>query len=140
MDTTQGNSRTHRKVTTAITLIDYIYDQKGPQHDLFLLLHNFIMKYSGVRAEVKYKIPFYSVKKPICYIRPQKKGLEGVEVVFWNGVKMKNSLPCLIMKKREWFGGITYKTVDDINFELLDQIIQEGLMVDGPLQLKKYNR
>ena len=118
-----------------MTVIDFIYNQKGAQHELFLQLHSFIMEYDKVRADIKYKIPFYSVKKPICYISPQKKG--GVEVVFWNALKMKDSLPLLDLKKRKWMAGITYKNIDEVDFEVLDKIIQEGISVDGPLEIKK---
>lgn len=118
-----------------MTVIDFIYNQKGPQHDLFLQLHSFIMEYENVGADIKYKIPFYSVTKPICYISPQKNG--GVEIVFWNALKMKKSLPLLDLKKRKWMAGITYNTIDEVNFETLDSIIQEAILHDGPLSLKK---
>jgi hypothetical protein len=92
------------------------------------------MEYEGMRADIKYKIPFYSMTKPICYISPQKKG--GVEVVFWNALKMKDSLPMLDMKKRKWFAGITYQTIDEVDFELLNKLLLEGIRVDGPLDIK----
>ncbi|PCJ65023.1 MAG: hypothetical protein COA58_12190 [Bacteroidetes bacterium] len=112
-----------------MTVIDFIYNQKGSQHDLFLMLHNFISEYESVRADIKYKIPFYSITKPVCYVSPQKKG--GVELVFWNALKMKNSLPFLDPKKRKWFAGITYKSVEDIDFEVLDGLLQEAIACDS---------
>lgn len=118
-----------------MTVIDFIYNQKDSQHELFLQLHSFIMEYEGMRADIKYKIPFYSIAKPICYISPLKRG--GVEVVFWNALKMKNSLPLLDLKKRKWMAGITYNSIDEVDFELLDSIIQEAILHDGPLEIKK---
>lgn len=93
------------------------------------------MEYENIRTDIKYKIPFYSVTKPICYISPLKKG--GIEVVFWNALKLKDSLPLLDLKKRKWMAGITYNTIDDVDFEMLDSVIQEAISVDGPLQIKK---
>jgi len=118
-----------------LTVIDYIYNQTGAQHELFLQFHSFIMGYDGIRADIKYKIPFYSLTKPICYISPQKKG--GVEIVFWNALKMKDSLPLLDLKQRKWMAGITYNNIDEVDFELFDKIFREGISVDGPLEIKK---
>ena len=98
------------------------------------------MEYEGVRADIKYKIPFYSLTKPICYISPLKKGAGGVEIVFWNALKMKESLPLLDMKKRKWMAGITYLNAQDIDFELFDKIMREGIEYDGPLSIKNKKR
>ena len=46
-----------------------------------------------MRADLKWGIPFYSVTKPICYINPLKN--RGVEVVFWSGINLKDSLSYL---------------------------------------------
>ncbi|MBT6234555.1 MAG: hypothetical protein HOI49_00490 [Bacteroidetes bacterium] len=62
-------------------------------------MHSFLSEYDNVKACFKYKIPFYSIFKPICYINPLKSS--GVEVVFWNALKMKNSLPLLDQKTRK---------------------------------------
>ena len=113
-----------------MTVIDFLYRQEGHQRQLFLQLHSFIMGYGhGIQSSIKYKIPFYSLTKSMCYISPQKKG--GVEVVFWNAVKMTKSLPLLDKKKRKWFAGISYNHIDEVDFEVLDKIIQEAVSVDG---------
>jgi hypothetical protein len=118
-----------------VTVIDFIYNQKASQHELFLQLHSFIIEYEGLRADIKYKIPFYSKSKPICYINPLKSG--GVEVVFWNALKMTESLPLLDLKKRKWMAGIAYENIEDVNFEVFDSIMKEGIACDGPLNIKK---
>ncbi|MDA8886635.1 hypothetical protein N8368_00255 [Bacteroidia bacterium] len=61
--------------------------------------------------------------------KPYKKG--GVEIVFWNALKMKNSLPLLDMKMRKWMAGITYNSVNQIDFEVFDTIIREEIACDG---------
>ncbi len=112
-----------------MNVIDYIYNQKGSQHELFLMLHNFISEYEDIQSIIKYGIPFYSKKKVVCYLNPLKP--IGVELVFWNALKMKNSLPLLDMKKRKWFAGISYHTIKDIDFEVLDKIITEAINCDS---------
>ncbi|MBT8327234.1 MAG: DUF1801 domain-containing protein [Bacteroidia bacterium] len=111
------------------SVIDYIYNQKGSQHELFLMLHNFISEYSEIEASLKYKIPFYAKEKVICYLNPVKP--IGVELVFWNALKMKDSLPLLDMKKRKWFAGITYRNLEDIDFDVLDKMIKEAIKCDS---------
>ena len=121
-----------------MTVIDFIYKQKGKQHELLLLLHNFITGYDNIQASIKYGIPFYSLTKPICYLNPQKKG--GVELVFWNAAKMKKSLPILDMKNRKWMAGITYTDISNLDFELLDEIIQESISADPSIGIKKSSK
>ena len=112
-----------------MNVIDYIYQQKGSQHELFLMLHNFISEYEDLEANMKYGIPFYSKKKVVCYLNPVKP--IGVELVFWNALKMKDSLPFLDMKKRKWFAGITYLNLEEVDFELLDKMMMEAISCDS---------
>jgi hypothetical protein len=92
------------------------------------MLHNFISDYDGMKSSLKYTIPFYHKKKNICYINPLKNG--GAELVFWQALKMPNSLPMLEQKDRKWFAGITYNNLDAVDFEILDRMIKEALSVD----------
>lgn len=92
------------------------------------MLHNFISDYDGVTSTIKWGLPYYTYRKPLCYINPQKP--LGVEVVFWHAVKMPISLPLLDQKKRRWFAGITYRTLEDVDFEILNSIIQEARTID----------
>ncbi len=121
-----------------MTVINFIYKQKGKQHELLLLLHNFITGYDNIQASLKYGIPFYSLTKPICYLNPQKKG--GVELVFWNAAKMKKSLQILDMKNRKWMAGITYTDISNLDFELLDEMIQESISADPSIGIKKSSK
>ncbi len=91
------------------------------------MLHSFIAEYEELKPTIKYSIPFYVQNKPICYINPQKP--IGVEVVFWKAKEMSIG-SVLDYKKRKWFGGVTYRTVNDIDFELLDKLIREGIVLD----------
>jgi len=111
-----------------LTVIDFIYKQEGAQQELFLQLHSFISDYPELRADIKYKIPFYSKNKVICYLNPQKSG--GVEIVFWNALKMKKGLSVLDMKKRKWFAGITFTNIESVDFELLDLLMREAIEQD----------
>ena len=101
-------------------------------------MHSFLSEYDNVKACFKYKIPFYSIFKPICYINPLKSS--GVEVVFWNALKMKNSLPLLDQKTRKLMVEITYRTIDKVNFELLDTMIREAISIDAALHIKNLQK
>lgn len=112
-----------------MTLIDYIYAKKGSQHELLLQLHNFISEYQGVVGVLKWGIPFYSINKPICYINPLKNN--GVEVVFWSGTNLKESMKYLDQKKRKSMAGITYTHIDTVDFEILHGVLHEAKKIDA---------
>lgn len=112
-----------------ITTLDYIYGLKGSQHELFLSLHSFILGYDGIKSSIKYGIPFYHKNKMLCYANPLKP--QGAELVFWSAKRMNHSLPFLDFKKRESMAGITINGPNEINYELLDAILQEALQIDA---------
>lgn len=111
-----------------MTVIDFIYKRKGTQQELFRVLHSFISAYDGIESTLKWSIPFWTMKKTICYANPQKDG--GVELVFWNGTELMKDFPMLNLKDRQRMAGMAFKTVDDVDFELLDRIIQQAIYLD----------
>ncbi len=102
------------------------------------MLQNFISEYEGVRSDIKYKFPFYSRNKPICYLNPLKK--VGAGLVFWNALEMTNSLSLRDMKKRKWFAGISYDTIDEVDFNLLNKMLLEAISIDGSLSSNKLRK
>jgi hypothetical protein len=110
------------------TVIDFIYKQKGSQQELFRMLHSFISEYENISSSIKWSLPFWTIKKTICYANPKKSG--GAELVFWNGTELQKDFSLLELKGRQRMAGITYRTSDDIDFELLDQLIQKAIFLD----------
>lgn len=108
------------------SVIEYIYKLSFEQHELVRVLHNFFEDY-GLKSSLKYTIPFYSKNKVICYINPQKP--RGAEIVFWQAQQFKN-LHLLDIKKRKSMAGITFETIDSIDFDVLNLLITEGIEID----------
>lgn len=71
----------------------------------------------------------------MCYLSLQKKG--GVEVCFVHAKWFNAHLEHLDFKKRKQVAGIFYKTVDDIEVVVLDELLTEALRVDDMLSVKK---
>jgi hypothetical protein len=53
---------------------------------------------------------------------------------------MKNSLPLLDQKTRKLMVEITYRTIDKVNFELLDTMIREAISIDAALHIKNLQK
>jgi hypothetical protein len=81
-----------------------------------------------MQSTIKYTIPFYTRNKILCYINPLKP--IGIELVFWNARKMDKHLAHFDFKKRKRFGGITFRTLEEVDFELLDGILREAIELD----------
>lgn len=109
-------------------VLEFIEKQAPHQQDLFRQLHSFLSDYEAIKSSIKYKIPFYTRSKVICYTNPLKPN--GVEIVFWNAKKMNNSLPFLDFKKRKMMGGITLKEITLENLEVLNSIMIEAIEID----------
>jgi len=115
-----------------VNVIDFIYKQQGEKHTLFLNLNNFIIDYPNITTAIKYGIPFYEINKAICYINGLKP--RGVEVVFWAARLMKRGQPFIDFKDRKRMAGITFNSPEEINYEVLDLLINEAIELDLTFQ------
>lgn len=111
-----------------MNIIDFIYKQNDKQQELFRVLHSNISEYEGIESSIKWSLPFWTIKKTICYANPQKAG--GAELVFWNGTELMKGFPMLDRKDRQRVAGITYRSVEEVDFKLLDQIITKAIYLD----------
>ena len=97
--------------------------------------------------KLRYKVPFYDIKKWLCYINPQKKrskklepqrSSRGIELCFLHGRWMKDPQGALNPKDRVQIYGITYYTLEEIDEVVLDVLIQEAIEIDEKFsKLKK---
>ncbi len=111
-----------------MTCLDYIEARDGEQRRLFLALHALLTSLPQVTDKIRYTVPFYVRKSPICYLNPLKNG--GVELVFIRGNELSNEQGLLDLKGRKQVAGVSYFAVSDIREEPLLEVLQEALLVD----------
>ena len=89
--------------------------ERLPDTDQILVkeLHEFLTKQPGVKASIRYGVPFYEKNRWICYLNPLAKG--GVELAFPKAHLMNGHRKHLEFKDRKQVGGIVIKEVDDLS-------------------------
>jgi len=113
----------------------YIYHLEGEEREIASYLHDLLTERYGMTYKLRYRIPFYDVKKWLCYISPQKKG--GIELCFLHGRWMADIQGALDAKDRTQVYGITYHKLEEINEEVLEVLIADALEMDEKLSLLK---
>ena len=146
----------------------YIYHHlEGEEREIASYLHDLLTQRYGMTYKLRYKIPFYDVKKWLCYINPQKKRTRkikkasskspedassmfvndvaaskqyiggGIELCFLHGRWMKDPQGALDAKDRVQIYGITYFTLEEIDEEVLQVLIEEAIEIDEKFSLLK---
>ncbi len=78
-----------------------------------------------LELKFKYKIPFYySNGKPFCYLNVTK---GYVDVGFWKGSELKKNKHFLTVDSRKMIKSLRYKTLEEINNEVLKSVLKEVL-------------
>lgn len=117
----------------------YIYHMEGEEREIASYLHDLFTQRYGMSYKMRYRIPFYDIKKWICYLSPQKKG--GIELCFLHGRWMEDPQGALDAKDRTQVYGITYHRLSDINENVLEVLINEAIELDTKFStLKKLPR
>lgn len=106
----------------------YIYNLKGEEREIISYLHDLLTERYGMNYKIRYRLPFYDIKKWLCYLNIQKKG--GVELCFLHGRWMKDPQGALNAKGRVQIYGITYHTLEEINEAVLQVLIVEAIEID----------
>lgn len=89
-----------------------------------------------VREKLSYNVPYYSLNKSICFIWPaavlwgKKPTYEGVRFGFTKGYLMEDEIGYLEKGTRKQVFWRDFKTMQDIDFELLRAYIFEAIMID----------
>ncbi len=119
----------------------YIYNLEGVQREIVSYLHDLLTQRYGMTYKLRYKVPFYDLHKWLCYTNPQKskKGVEGgIELCFLHGRWMDDPQGALDAKNRVQIYGITYHSLEEIDEEVLQVLIEEAIIVDEKFsKLKK---
>lgn len=116
-------------------ILDYLEKLPDtPQAGLMKYLHHFIASYPDVKSKVMFSTPFYTRHRWMIYSSKQKDG--SIELCFVNAISFQHHLELLDFKKRKQVAGINYRTVSDVDEEVLDLLIQEALATDDRLKPK----
>ena len=75
-----------------------------------------------------FSTPFYTRNKWLIYLSKQKNG--SIEICFVHAILFENHRELLDFKKRKQVGGITYTTIQEMNEDVLDLLVQEALKTD----------
>jgi hypothetical protein len=105
----------------------YILNQPEPFKSILMHLQILIeTSFPEVELLFKWKIPFYYLNdKPFCYLNPSKK--KGyVDVAFWVSAHLTKYNEHLISENRKVVKSLRYRTIDDINEEILLSVLEEA--------------
>ncbi len=117
---------------------DYILNQPEPFKSILLHLQILIEgAFPEVDLQFKWKIPFYYLhNKPFCYLNPSKK--KGyVDVAFWASAHLTKYNELLVTENRKVVKSLRYKTINDINEEVLLTVLEEAYQLKGKGFYKK---
>ena len=106
---------------------EYILNQPEPFKSILTHLQILIVtSFPEVDLLFKWKIPFYYLNdKPFCYLNPSKK--KGyVDVAFWVSAHLTKYNEHLISENRKVVKSLRYRTIDDINEEVLLSVLEEA--------------
>ncbi len=106
---------------------EYILNQPEPFKSILMHLQILIeTSFPEVDLLFKWKIPFYYLNdKPFCYLNPSKK--KGyVDVAFWVSAHLTKYNEHLISENRKVVKSLRYRSIDDINEEVLLSVLEEA--------------
>lgn len=102
----------------------YIVNQPEPYRSILLYLQAVIEKtVPEVELKYKYQIPFYYIfGKPFCYFNASHKK-QYVDVGFWQGQNINIHQEYLVKENRKMIVSLRYKSLEDINKEVLVDVL-----------------
>lgn len=117
-------------------VVSFINRHGGQQREIMLTLYRLLSDQPGVIAKIAFGIPFFYRKSWICYLNPKKSG--GIELVFTRGNELSDHSGLLKAGNRKLVRGVMFKSLKDIPFDEINEIIQEALVLDEkvPYQIK----
>lgn len=106
----------------------FIDEQEDDQREVMFFLHRYLTEELELTDKMRYDIPFYYGRSWICYLNPTKNG--AVEFAFIRGNELSNEQGLLDSRGRKQVYGVEFEKMEDIPFELLEEVIQEAILLD----------
>lgn len=101
------------------TFQKFLDEQSENVRVLVEVLDGLFLSYPNVTCKMRYNIPFYDYGKWVCYMNPLKK-IDGIELVFLQGLELQKVFPFLQDKKRKMAAGIE---ITDVGDEVLEKVV-----------------
>jgi len=105
----------------------YILNQPEPFKSILMHLQILIeTSFPEAKLVFKWKIPFYNLEgKPLCYLNTSKK--KGyVDVGFYTNKELEKFNKFVISDNRKVVRSLRYKTINEINAEVLSAVLKEA--------------
>lgn len=108
----------------------YILNQKEPYRSILLQLQSIIEAVApNVQLLYKWRIPFYYCNIiPLCFLNQSR---DYVDLGFWHFEKMDQYTNCFVATKRKSVRSLRYKSVDDINDDVVVYVIHKQLEINS---------
>ena len=108
----------------------YILSQSEPYKSMLLHLQVVIeATIPEVELRYKYRIPFYYLEgKPFCYLNQSK---DYVDLGFWSAAHLSVHLEHMTTAGRKVMRSLRYRSVDEINENILVDVLNNALEVKG---------
>ena len=108
---------------------DYILKQQEPFKSILLQLQTIIEAVvPDVEMRYKWRIPvFYSNGISICYLNQSK---DYVDFAFWHRKQIDKYQEHFVISNRKSVGSLRYKSVDDIQDDVIVYVLQEQLRIN----------
>ena len=110
------------------TVEQFILGLDGQQKAIVSYFHRHLSSTHDLQSKINWNIPAYYRKSWICYLNPIKN--EGIELAFFRGRELSNEQALLNSKDRKLVSGIDFYSIQQINIQLVDEIIQEAIILD----------
>ncbi|MBO3117659.1 DUF1801 domain-containing protein [Winogradskyella sp. DF17] len=107
----------------------YILNTEEPYKAILLQLQS-VIEAIVPEAELlfKWRIPFYYYNgMPLCYLNHSR---DYVDLAFWHGEKLLKYREHFVTANRKAVTSLRYKTVDDIQDEVVIYVIEQQLKID----------
>lgn len=107
---------------------EYISNKPDNLREVMTYLHFLISSQDGITSKLGYGIPFYSRKKPICYVNPIKN--KKVELCFYFGKLLVEQHKILSMRDRKQVAGIYIEDIANIPEKEILKAIESAIKFD----------
>lgn len=106
--------------------------------DILDFLHGYMLDADmHITPSIKWKVPFYSRRKPLAYLNPVRKG-SAVEINFFNARRFDPEVAQLLdFRDRVQIAGLIYQDIEEIDIALLDVVTEEALRIDDALKMTR---